>query len=74
MLFLSLFRSIRALQAALRCIRKAIKSQHLMSRPKVVVVSDTPSLAKSIAPNISEFAEVILQSILGQKSHANVGI
>lgn len=52
-------RSIRALQAALRCIRKAIESQHLMSRPKVVVVSDTPSLAKNISPNISEFAEVV---------------
>jgi len=45
-----------------------------MSRPKVVVVSDTPSLAKSIAPNISEFAEVIFQSILGDKSHENVGV
>ncbi|XP_061359778.1 uncharacterized protein LOC133303816 isoform X2 [Gastrolobium bilobum] len=52
-------RSIRAVQAALRCIKKAIQSQHLMSRPKVVVVSDTPSLVKSIMPNISEFAEVL---------------
>ncbi|XP_027350766.1 uncharacterized protein LOC113861878 [Abrus precatorius] len=52
-------RSIRAVQSALRCIKKAIESQHLISRPKVVVVSDTPSLVKSIAANISEFAEVL---------------
>ncbi|TKY63026.1 hypothetical protein E2542_SST12891 [Spatholobus suberectus] len=52
-------RSIRAVQAALYCIKKAIQSQRLMSRPKVVVVSDTPSLVKSIVPNISEFAEVL---------------
>ncbi|GAU23221.1 hypothetical protein TSUD_172490 [Trifolium subterraneum] len=52
-------RSIRALQAVISCIRKAIKSQHLMSRPKIVVVSDTPSLFKSLVPNISEFAEVM---------------
>ncbi|XP_045797279.1 uncharacterized protein LOC123891449 [Trifolium pratense] len=52
-------RSIRALQAVMSCIRKAIESQHLMSRPKIVVVSDTPSLFKSIVPNISEFAEVM---------------
>lgn len=41
-----------------------------MSRPKVVVVSDTPSLIKSIVPNISEFAEVIFQPILVDDSHA----
>ncbi|XP_022632590.1 uncharacterized protein LOC106780129 isoform X2 [Vigna radiata var. radiata] len=52
-------RSIRAVQAALHCIKKAIESQHLMSRPKVVVVSDTPTLVESIVPNISEFAQVI---------------
>ncbi|XP_020235619.1 uncharacterized protein LOC109815331 [Cajanus cajan] len=52
-------RSIRAVQAALHCIKKAIQSRHLMSRPKVVVVSDTPSLVKSIMLNISEFAEVV---------------
>ncbi|KAK7336114.1 hypothetical protein VNO77_16646 [Canavalia gladiata] len=52
-------RSIRAVQAALHCIKKAIQSQHLMSRPKVIVVSDSPSLVKSIIPNISEFAEVL---------------
>ncbi|KAG4951188.1 hypothetical protein JHK85_045055 [Glycine max] len=52
-------RSIRAVQAALHCIKKVIESQHLTSRPKVVVVSDTPSLVKSIMPNISEFAQVL---------------
>ncbi|XP_027936635.1 uncharacterized protein LOC114191580 [Vigna unguiculata] len=52
-------RSIRAVQAALHCIKKAIESQHLMSRPKVVVVSDTPTLVQSIVPNISEFAQVL---------------
>ncbi|KAI4348349.1 hypothetical protein L6164_009084 [Bauhinia variegata] len=52
-------RSVRAVQAALRCIKRAIQSHHLMSRPKVVLVSDTPSLVKSIMPNISEFAEVL---------------
>ncbi|BAT84766.1 hypothetical protein VIGAN_04221700 [Vigna angularis var. angularis] len=52
-------RSIRAVQAALHCIKKALESQHLMSRPKVVVVSDTPTLVESIVPNISEFAQVI---------------
>ncbi|XP_054817206.1 uncharacterized protein LOC129316858 [Prosopis cineraria] len=51
-------RSVRAVQAALRCVKKAIQSQNFTSRPKVVLVSDTPSLVKSIMPNISEFAEV----------------
>ncbi|BAU01724.1 uncharacterized protein HKW66_Vig0148200 [Vigna angularis] len=55
-------RSGRAVQAVLRCLKKAIRSQHLMSsRPKVVLVSDTPAVVKSIMsmPNISEFAEVL---------------
>ncbi|XP_019458810.1 PREDICTED: uncharacterized protein LOC109358810 [Lupinus angustifolius] len=51
-------RSVRAVQAALHCIKKAIESKNLRSRPKVVLVSDTP-LVKSIIPNISEFAEVL---------------
>jgi len=56
-----LFRSARAVQAVLRCLKKAIQSQHLMSsRPKVVLVSDTPAVVKNIMSmsNISEFAEV----------------
>ncbi|TKY46281.1 hypothetical protein E2542_SST28319 [Spatholobus suberectus] len=53
-------RSVRAVQAVLRCLKKAIRSQHLMSsRPKVVLVSDTPAVVKSIKSNISEFAEVL---------------
>ncbi|KAF7819378.1 uncharacterized protein G2W53_024833 [Senna tora] len=52
-------RSIRAIRAALHCIIKAIQNHNLKSRPKVVLVSDTPSLVKSIMPNISEFAEVV---------------
>ncbi|XP_020208142.1 uncharacterized protein LOC109793085 [Cajanus cajan] len=53
-------RSARAVQAVLRCLRKAMQSQHLLSsRPKVVLVSDTPAVVKSIKSNISEFAEVL---------------
>lgn len=33
----------------------------MSSRPKVVLVSDTPALVKSIKSNISEFAEVDFQ-------------
>ncbi|XP_058179396.1 uncharacterized protein LOC131298109 isoform X2 [Rhododendron vialii] len=52
-------RSLRAAQAALNCIRKAIDNLQLKSRPKVVLVSDTPSLITDVASNISEFAEVV---------------
>lgn len=52
-------RSVRAVQAALNCVRKAIRIRNLMSRPKVVLVSDSPSLVKSIKPDLSEFAEVL---------------
>ncbi|KAM5582066.1 hypothetical protein ABKV19_011002 [Rosa sericea] len=52
-------RSVRAAQAALNCIRKAMRNLGKASRPRVVLVSDTPSLIKSITPNISKFAEVI---------------
>lgn len=53
------FRSVRAVRAALNCVRKAIRIRNLKSRPKVVLVSDSPSLVKSIKPDLSEFAEVI---------------
>lgn len=43
----------------MKCIRKVVNSLNLTSRPKTVIVSDTPSFAKTITPNISEFAEVI---------------
>ncbi|GAV80716.1 hypothetical protein CFOL_v3_24176 [Cephalotus follicularis] len=52
-------RSVRALQAALNCLRRAVHKLHQTSRPRVVLVSDTPSLVKSLLPNISEFAEVV---------------
>ncbi|KAL5173396.1 hypothetical protein HKD37_16G045946 [Glycine soja] len=55
-------RSGRAVQAVLHCLNKAMRSQHLMSsRPKVVVVSDTPAVVKSIMymSNLSEFVEVL---------------
>lgn len=53
-------RSIRATQAALNCIKKAIQSyQRQDGRPRVVLVSDTPSFIKSIALNLTDFAEVI---------------
>ncbi|KAI6700869.1 hypothetical protein NL676_015193 [Syzygium grande] len=51
-------RPLRAAQAALSCTRKAISNLQL-SKPRVVVVSDTPSFVRSIAQNISEFAEVL---------------
>ncbi|KAB2075858.1 hypothetical protein ES319_A07G250100v1 [Gossypium barbadense] len=50
-------RSIRAAQAALYCLKQATSNLQLGSRPRVVVVSDTPSFVKSIVPNISGFAE-----------------
>ncbi|KAK3183855.1 hypothetical protein Dsin_031141 [Dipteronia sinensis] len=52
-------RSVRAVQAALKCIRKVMQNLHQASRTKVVLVSDTPSFAESITPYISEFAEVL---------------
>nr|GMC93599.1 uncharacterized protein LOC109157956 [Ipomoea batatas]GME00987.1 uncharacterized protein LOC109157956 [Ipomoea batatas]GME19531.1 uncharacterized protein LOC109157956 [Ipomoea batatas] len=52
-------RSLRAVQAALACTRKAADNLKLLSRPRVVIVSDTPSLVKEIAPDLNEFAEVL---------------
>lgn len=52
-------RSVRAPRAALNCIRRALRKLHQISRPRVVLVTDTPSFVKSILPNISEFAEVL---------------
>lgn len=66
--------SARAIQAALNCIRRAINNLSLGPKPKVVVVSDTPSLVKSIKPEISEFAEVIhfdYKAYRGNVSQAN---
>ncbi|KAK9271969.1 hypothetical protein L1049_002336 [Liquidambar formosana] len=52
-------RSVRAASAALDCIRKAMRNLHQVSRPRVVLVSDTPSLIKDITPIVNEFAEVL---------------
>ncbi|PIN19388.1 hypothetical protein CDL12_07936 [Handroanthus impetiginosus] len=52
-------RPVRAKQAALDCIRKVIHNHPVISKPKVVLVSDTPSMVKDIAPNLQEFAEVV---------------
>lgn len=52
------FRSVRGLQAALQCIRKAMLNLATVSKPRLVLVSDTPNFVKSIMPILSEFAEV----------------
>lgn len=52
-------KSVRAARAALNCIRKAMVSLNKVSRPTVVLVSDSPSLVKDITSNISDFAEVL---------------
>ncbi|KAL2505464.1 hypothetical protein Adt_21085 [Abeliophyllum distichum] len=52
-------RSVRAVQAALGCFKKAVQDLPSISKPKVVLVSDTPSTMKDIAPNLAEFAEVL---------------
>lgn len=55
---------MRAVQAALSCIRKATHDLNKASKPRVVLVSDTPSLVKSITHNISKFAEVNQSEVL----------
>ncbi|KAE8718179.1 histidine kinase 3-like isoform X1 [Hibiscus syriacus] len=52
-------RSVRAAQAALNCLKRAIRNLRQGSRPRVVVISDTPSFVKGISPNITEVAEVL---------------
>ncbi|EYU31849.1 hypothetical protein ABFS82_06G003400 [Erythranthe guttata] len=52
-------RSVRARQAALDCVRKSIYNLQMTTKPKVVLVSDTPSMVKDIAPGLEEFAEVL---------------
>ncbi|ONI19780.1 hypothetical protein PRUPE_3G297400 [Prunus persica] len=49
----------KAAQAALNCIIKAKQNLGKSPRPRVVIVSDTPSLMKSITPNVIKLAEVI---------------
>ncbi|KAL2240669.1 uncharacterized protein LOC105177458 [Sesamum indicum] len=52
-------RSVKAKQAALDCVRRAVNNLPLISKPKVVLVSDTPSMVKDITPSLEEFAEVV---------------
>ncbi|XP_050234980.1 uncharacterized protein LOC126683183 [Mercurialis annua] len=52
-------RPVRATGAAFNCITKAIQKLHQNSKPRMVLVSDTPSFISSILPNISELAEVL---------------
>ncbi|CAN8253737.1 unnamed protein product [Cochlearia groenlandica] len=51
-------KSVRPLRAAINCLGKAINKLGI-SKPRVVIVSDTPSVVKSIEPNISAIAEVL---------------
>ncbi|XP_026377228.1 uncharacterized protein LOC113271545 [Papaver somniferum] len=70
-------RSVRAVQAALSCIQKAVRSyESKMGRPRIVLVSDTPSLIKDITPMLREFAEVLhfdYESFKGDISNKNGG-
>ncbi|KAL8538501.1 hypothetical protein ACS0TY_000492 [Phlomoides rotata] len=52
-------RSVRAKQAVVDCLRKAVDNLPRISKPKVVLVSDTPSIIKDIALSIDQFAEVL---------------
>lgn len=52
-------RSVRARQAALDCVKKNAHDISMISRPKMVLVTDTPSLVKDIVPILEEFAEVL---------------
>lgn len=61
--FIAFFRSVRARQAALDCVKKTIHDISMISRPKMVLVTDTPSLVKDIVPILEEFAEVIISFI-----------
>ncbi|XP_065868092.1 uncharacterized protein [Euphorbia lathyris] len=52
-------RPVRAMHAAVNCIKKAMLNIHQMPRPRVVLVSDTPSFVQSVLTSITEFADVI---------------
>ncbi|XP_074326157.1 uncharacterized protein LOC141664167 [Apium graveolens] len=53
-------RPARAVSAALNCIKKAlVNDSGYMSRPRIVIVSDTPSIVNDITPEVQEFAEVV---------------
>lgn len=56
--FVGAFRSLWPVKAALSCIRKALENLEQVARPKVVVVSDTPSFISTVKPSLEELAEV----------------
>ncbi|KAI3686362.1 hypothetical protein L1987_80037 [Smallanthus sonchifolius] len=49
-------RSVRAVNAVLNCIKTTIAGIH---QPRVVLVSDTPSLVNDLMPKLHEFTEVL---------------
>eukprot|EP01018_Ginkgo_biloba_P017727 Gb_39654 [translate_table: standard] len=53
-------RSRRALHAAFNCIKKSLlEVSHKNTRPRVVLVSDTPSIVEHIKQKMEEYAEVL---------------
>ncbi|XP_018675784.2 uncharacterized protein LOC135627949 [Musa acuminata AAA Group] len=70
-------RSIRAIQAAVQCIKRALISfQQQIAKPRVVLVSDTPSFITEITPYLAEFAEVLhfnYKFFQGNSSVGNMG-
>lgn len=53
-------RPARAVRAALNCIKKAlVNDSGYLSRPRIVILSDTPSIVNDIMPKVEEFAEVV---------------
>ncbi|CAN6472265.1 unnamed protein product [Victoria cruziana] len=52
-------RPVRAIQASLLCIKKALQRyQHHIVKPRVALVSDTPSVIEEINQSLSDHAEV----------------
>ncbi|KAG0485812.1 hypothetical protein HPP92_009891 [Vanilla planifolia] len=53
-------RSVRAVKVAIKCIKMALHNYGLqIAKPRVVLVSDTPSFIKDISPNLTKFADVL---------------
>ncbi|GFZ17342.1 hypothetical protein Acr_26g0006120 [Actinidia rufa] len=53
-------RSPRAVMAATNCVKKALlRNCPQLPKPRVVLVSDTPSVINDITPKLQEFAEVL---------------
>ncbi|KAG0485801.1 hypothetical protein HPP92_009880 [Vanilla planifolia] len=52
--------SVRAVKVAIKCIKMALHNYGLqIAKPRVVLVSDTPSFIKDISPNLTKFADVL---------------